>query len=111
MAYPLDLKLTVVRHVLSENISVSDVAAKYGLSDACVRNWLKSEELTVSALLEADDARNLAKTTPPAGLKQKRLLRYTLLLLMQRHIHQQGHPIFVAYMVFLWMILLSLVKA
>ena len=68
MAYPIDLKLTVVRQVLLENVSVSDVAAKYGLSDACVRNWLKNEELTVSAMLEAEEARNLAQLTPPAGL-------------------------------------------
>ena len=81
MEYPLELQISVVRDVLVEDLTISDAAAKYKVSEASVRNWLKSEELTVSALLEADDARNLAKATPPAGLKtEEAVALYTLVI-------------------------------
>ena len=61
MEYPLELQISVVRDVLVEDLTISDAAAKYEVSEASVRNWIQDKELTVSALLEADDARNLAK--------------------------------------------------
>ena len=68
MEYPLELQISVVRDVLVEDLTISDAAAKYEVSEVSVRQWVQDKDLSVYAYLEPDEVRTLVQLTPPGGL-------------------------------------------